>query len=122
MTFSSKARAAPTRMPAVWAMPSIMRLAGMTGKPGKWSCRCSSASDTFLMATAETLTSNFSNLSIQIQRIVVSCQCQKRFALGWPVHLTTDDRSLTTHSPIHFRHDIPNERIDGEDIAEFVDI
>ena len=55
ITFSAKFRASPTRMPAVWAMPSTIRLWGTIGNAGYRSCRCSSASDTFLIAVAEVL-------------------------------------------------------------------
>src|SRR4051812_35933921 len=68
MTFSAKFRASPTRMPEVWAMPSMIRLCGTIGNAGYRSCRCSSASVTFLIAVALVLEVNSVNLSIQIHR------------------------------------------------------
>ena len=68
ITFSAKLRASPTRMPAVWAMPSTIRLCGTTGNAGYRSCRCSSASVTFFTAVALVRGVNSVNLSIQIQR------------------------------------------------------
>jgi hypothetical protein len=42
---------------------------GINGAPGKWSCRCSSASDTFLIAVALVPLVNSVNRSIQNQRM-----------------------------------------------------
>ena len=44
---------------------------GITGAPGKWSCRWSSASETFLMAVAERPLSNSVKRSIQNQRMAL---------------------------------------------------
>src|SRR3954465_6873411 len=69
MTFSLNSRASPTRIPAVWAIPSTIKLCGTIGNAGYRSCRCSSASDTFFTAVADVRDVNSVNLSIQIQRI-----------------------------------------------------
>src|SRR5262245_51707067 len=58
-------------MPPVWARPSMISDPGITGKPGKWSCRWSSASVTFLTARACEPLWNSTNRSIHIQRIDV---------------------------------------------------
>jgi hypothetical protein len=73
-TFAPMRQAFQSLEPEVWAMASIIRASGMTGNPGKWSCRCSSARVTFFTAAADLPDLNSMNLSIQIQRIGFSSQ------------------------------------------------
>src|ERR1700733_5801688 len=56
-------------MPPVWASPSRISEPGITGKPGKWSWRCSSARVTFLTALAYEPDLNSTTRSIQNQRM-----------------------------------------------------
>src|SRR5688572_28828734 len=56
-------------MPPVCASPSSMSGAGITGWPGKWSAKWSSASDRFLTVVADLPDSNATKRSIQIQRM-----------------------------------------------------
>src|SRR5205085_10170191 len=121
MTFSAKFRASPTRMPAVWAMPSTIRLCGTIGKAGYRSCRCSSASDTFFTAVALVREVNSVNLSIQIQRIGGSGQ--------WPVargriSLATGHWPLSSHSRrrarVQLAFDVVHDRVDREQLAHVV--
>src|SRR5258708_7386244 len=87
MTFSEKFRASPTRMPAVWAIPSTISECGTIGNSGERSCRCSSARETFLTAVADVRGVNSVNLSIQIQRIGRGEPCVRPFVSAVGVNL-----------------------------------
>src|SRR6478672_10670296 len=56
-------------MPPVWASPSRMSGAGITGKPGKWSAKWSSARLRFFTAVAVFPDSKLTNRSIHVQRM-----------------------------------------------------
>src|SRR5262249_36923898 len=68
-TRSSKLPCWATSRPPVCPRPSITSALGINGAAGKWSCRCSSASETFLMAVAERPLSNSVKRSIQNHRM-----------------------------------------------------
>src|SRR5215213_588821 len=95
ITFSAKLRASPTRMPAVCAMPSTIRLCGTIGNAGYRSCRCSSASETFFTAVADCRVVNSVNLSIQIQR---------------------------TSGGLELGVDVVGDRVDGDELAGLFDL
>ena len=74
MTFSSKFLAWPTRMPAVWAIASMQRHSGITGKAGEVVVQMLFGEGDVLDGNGLLPLSNSTNLSIHIHRIVFLTQ------------------------------------------------